>query len=97
MVIINELLAYAQHHISASAIDNAKRMTIVFYNEDEIINAKKVLYDNRVDKLGPFPTRKNTDIRKATVVHVDDIFDGLKTIDSLNAPLDVVAQSLDKY
>ena len=96
MVIINELLAYAQHHISASAIDNAKRMTIVFYNEDEIINAKKVLYDNREDKLGPFPARKNTDIRKATVAHVDDIFNGLKTIDSLNAALDVVARDLDK-
>ena len=66
MVIINELLAYAQHHISASAIDNAKKMTIFFYNEDEIINAKKVLYDNRGDKLGQYPARKNTDIRKAT-------------------------------
>ena len=96
-MITNALLTYAKHHISDSALDNVKRMTNYFYNADDIIEAKKLLYANREDTLGPFPVRKNTETRNASVAHVDDIFDGLKTLDSLNEDLDVVVRNLIGY
>ena len=75
-MIINELLCYALHNVHSSAGDNVKRIMQTFYTIDEIISAKKSLWDACADTLGPYPERKSSDKRPANIPHMNDIMEG---------------------
>ena len=56
--VINELLSYSCFYINNSTIDNIKKIVNLFYCEDEIIQAKKVLFDISGEDLGSFLEKK---------------------------------------
>ena len=82
--VINELLSYSCFYINNSTIDNIKKIVNLFYCEDEIIQAKKVLFDISGEDLGSFLERKSTNKRSSSLAHVNDIFDSLIKLDGLN-------------
>ena len=95
-MIINELLAYAKHYMNSSTIDNIKRVIQNFYDDEEIVEAKKVLWSECPDDLGTMPERKSTERRKASVAHVDDIISALIKLDALNNIPEVLARNIDR-
>ena len=56
--IVNELLTYAIHYLSSSVVDNIKKVIQQFYSDDDISEAKKLLWESRTDILGAYPERK---------------------------------------
>ena len=64
-VIYNELLLYAKHYMDSSSIENVMKMIQQFYEDCEIIEAKKALWAIKGNSLGPYPERKSTDNRPA--------------------------------
>lgn len=95
-MIVNELLTYAKHYINCSTIDNVKKVIHNFYNNDEIIEAKKALWSIAPSTLGNFPDRKSSDKRHMSIAHVDDIFDALKRLDALDKLPEVAACNLNR-
>ena len=83
-MIINELLLYAKHYIHSSSTNNVKKMIQHFYDDNEIIEAKKKLWGEKKDVLGEYPDRKSTINRSASIPNVNDIFDALKRLDAAN-------------
>ena len=98
MVIVNELLTYAKHHINSSTIENVKRMILHFYSENDIVSAKRLLWSETSGSklLGKYPERKSTDTRPVAVAHINDIMESLKVLDAADKIPDFVAKDLDK-
>ena len=94
--IVNELLTYAIHYIHSSAIDNIKKVVQQFYSEDEILEAKRLLWRISADDLGPLPERKSTKVRNASIANINDIFDSLVKLDVAEKLPDVSAKNIDK-
>ena len=95
-IIINELLTYAIHYIHSSIIDNIKKCINQFYSEDDILEAKKVLWSISNDVLGAMQERKSTKARNASIANINDIFDALMKLDSLDKLPNAVAKNIDK-
>ena len=47
----NELLAFLCYYIHNSAFDNIKKVVIDFYSDDDILDAKKLLWEIASDNL----------------------------------------------
>ena len=95
-MIINELLSYTLHCFNSNAFDDVKRVVTIFYSSDEVVAAKKALWAECETLLGPYPDRKTSDKRPATIPHIDDIVEAIKSLDALNKIPDVVARNLDR-
>ncbi|KAI3385220.1 hypothetical protein SNEBB_001121 [Seison nebaliae] len=95
MMLVNELLTYAIHYVNSSAVENIKKIIINFYSDDEIVQAKKLLW-SKCKSLGKYQERKSTDTRPVSVPHVADIMDALKLLDASNEIPDIVAKNVDK-
>ena len=96
-MIINEVLCYIIHRVQGNSAENCKRVLLNFYNEDEVINAKKVLWDAvSADHIGEYHDRRSTDRRPAIVEHLNDLFKAINDLDSLSLLPDVAAQDLDR-
>ena len=95
-MILNELLCYAIHHFSASAGNNLNTIILNFYEESEISDAKKVLWNACKDTLGEYPNRNGSPNRPAISAHIDDIMDAIKSLDIKKKMPNVVAKNLDR-
>ena len=96
-MIINEALCYVIHSLHASTVENCKRVLMNFYNENEIITAKKKLWDVvDTDHIGPYQKRNTVDRRPAKVEHVNDIVKAIQKLDSINLLPEFVAKDLDR-
>ena len=95
-IIVNELLSYLSFYMNNSAIDNIKKIAINFYDSDDIINSKKVLWENRTNILGPYTDRKKSDKRTVSEANINDIFEALTKLDTAQELPKFVAQNLDK-
>lgn len=96
-MIINEVLCTAIYRIHANAAHNLFYVLNNFYNEDEISNAKRILWDNAPhDKIGEFQRRNNNSRRPAKSEHTMDIIKAIQKLDAAEALPDVAAQNLDK-
>ena len=71
--IINELLTYAIHYMNSSTINNIKKVIQQFYTEEDILEAKKLLWESCADSLGTYPDRKTTKARNASIANINDI------------------------
>lgn len=80
-IIVNELLTYVNHYINKSNIENIKRITISFYEKNEIIEAKRKIWEIE-PSLGEFPERKTSEKRTSAEAHLDDIVDALVKLDN---------------
>ena len=81
---VNELLTYCSFYMNNSTIDNIKKIINLFYSEDDIIDAKKTLWEIAKDDLGVFPVRKDTNKRTSSLAHVNDIFEALMKLDGMD-------------
>ena len=80
-IIINELLTYISYYLNNSNIENIKKITINFYSTEDIISAKKLLWNLCSSDLNPYVERKNSDRRTCTEASLDDIFKALVQLD----------------
>lgn len=95
-IIINELLSYLSFYLDNSALENIKKIATLFYDQDDINNAKKVLWENRSEILGPYVERKKSDKRSVAEANINDILEALIKLDSAQKSPKFVAQNLDK-
>ena len=93
---INELLSYCCYYIHNSAVDNIKKMVNLFYSEEDVIDAKKMLWSISNDDLGAFQDRKTTNKRSSSLAHINDIFDALMKLDSIDKLPLFVAKNISK-
>ena len=93
---INELLSYSSHYINNSNIQNIKKIIVNFYDNDEVLTAKKLLWELKSDFLGPYNERKSTVNRSSSEANLNDIFDGLQTLDTIDQIPNFVAKNIDK-
>ena len=71
-------------------------MIVTFYNSEEIVAAKHALWKNCNEELGSFPLRQNSTNRLAIVVHMEDIFEGIKSLDEKEKLPVFVAKDLNR-
>ena len=95
-MIINELLCYTFHHVNSGTFDNIKRILYNFYDDTEVVAAKRVLWDVCKDDLGPWEDRRGSDARTAKHAHIEDIMAAAKKLDAKEKLPDIVAKNLDK-
>ena len=95
-MIVNELLCYTIFCFKANVHDNLKRVLINFYNDKEIIESKKVLWNAGQEILGEYHNRIGSNNRPAIAAHIEDILEGIKSLDIADKLPDVVARNLDR-
>ena len=84
---INELLAYLCHYVHNSTITNIKNIIVGFYSFEEIVKAKKLLWELGKDHLDAYIERRTTDRRTCSEASLDDIVEAVKKLDmSSNLP-----------
>ena len=71
-VVISELLCYVYSNIQKCTGDQITKATDRFYNLDEVVNAKKLLYEVYFNELGEYPKRKTSGNCSENLAHVDD-------------------------
>ena len=81
-VVINELLCYASFYLNSCTADNIAKIVIGHFSEDDILTAKKVLWEepNR-PHLKKFQTRRDTVARTCAAANISDILDALSDLD----------------
>ena len=93
---INELLTYGCHYIiNSSCISNIKKIMNIFFSNKEIISAKKLLWTLCSNELEAYTDHKSTDKRSSSEAHLDDIFQALNELDSINKLPTFVAKNID--
>ena len=76
---MNEFLAYISFYLHNSNVDNIKRISLISYDQDEIINFKKILWTLCSNHLANFIDLKNTDKRLSAEAN-----DGLLKLDAID-------------
>ena len=95
-MIINELLSYTSFYLDKSASENIRKILLSFYTADEILIAKKCLWENYKTNLQNFQDRKTTEKRTAKEANLDDIFKAFVTLDEVSVTTIFVSQNLDR-
>ena len=80
--IVSELLTYMSHYMNSSTLSNITKIANNFYSDDDILEAKKLLWEHFADVLGPIVARRDTDNRKGSEANLTDITNGLLKLDS---------------
>ena len=80
-LVVCELLCYAVEYIKCTTRDALTKTIDQFYDLDEIIGAKRILYSRYIKKLGEFPPRKTSPNRSEKSAHLEDIMTSLLALD----------------
>ena len=94
--IINECLTYISYYINNSTINNIFKLAVEFYEENEIIEAKKKLWEARPIQLSAYPERKKSENRSCAEAHLTDIVDALQKLDNEQNMPSFVAQNIER-
>ena len=95
-MIVNSLLGYVAHCHRSSTIGNIKMVIINFYNEMEIITAKKVIWADQEIILGKYQPRHSSENRPAIEAYVVDILDAIRKLDSKGKMPDILVKDLNR-
>ena len=95
-MIVNGLLCYVVHYMNSSPVADIERIVFNFYNHDEVIDAKRQLWQKCEEHLDNYKGRKGTDQRTAKAVHIQDIIAALKKLDGLDKTPEIYVKDLDK-
>ena len=96
-MLINEVLCWLIYRIQGNAAENCERVLLNFYNEDEIINAKKALWNVApADHVGDYHERRLNERRPAIVEHVNGLLKAINDLDAVVLLPDVAAKDLDR-
>ena len=93
---VNELLTYLCYYINNSTLGNIRRNIAIFYTCDEIIEAKKLLWNLSKDNLDQYTERRSTDRRSCSEASLDDIIEAIKKLDGLSKLPNFVARNVVK-
>ena len=93
---INELLSYASFYLNNSNVSNIKKLISNFYDEDDVLTAKKLLWKVGGNNLDAYSERKTTNRRTNSEANINDIFEALLKLDGLERMPTFVAKDLDK-
>lgn len=78
---VNELLCFITHQYTRDPVDTLKETVLSFYDGDEVLNAKNMLFKDFKDILGKPVPRKDSAKRSQCVADCSDIFDALEKLD----------------
>ena len=92
----SELLCFMHYYAQSCSPDKIKRVVLCFYCNDQIKEAKEILWGQFKDKLKDFKRRKTTPQRSEDEAHVADIFEALDDLDKLNVAVQFYALDLSK-
>ena len=95
--ILNGLLSYVNTVIRNSTNDNILKIVLTFYNSNDIILAKKLIWqtcDNKI--MGDFLTCNNSKTRQQYEANAIDIIDAMKLLDRKSAIPMFAASTTDK-
>ena len=93
---INELLTYLSCYLHNSTITNIKKNIVSFYSYEDIIDAKKLLWDIGKDSLGSYTERRTTDRRSCSEASLNDIIDAMQKLDMSDNLPNFVAKNVQK-
>lgn len=93
---INELLSYAVFYMNNSCSDNIKKVINSFYTPEEILNAKKLLWNMCSDELPTYTERRDTEKRSGSDANVSDILEGIIKLDNIEKLPNFVAKQIDR-
>ena len=94
-VFVNELLCYVTMHMHTSTKEHLYNSIQRFYNLEEIIRAKRLLY-MLFCTLGEFPRRKTSTTRSELSAHSEDIINAIFDLDSNATVMKFAAVNLDR-
>ena len=80
-LVISEPLCYIRNYLDKAVVSNIKKIVLGFYSDDEILNAKKILWDHYATFLNSCSERKSTVKRSAKEANLDDIITSIVKID----------------
>ena len=93
---INELLSYASFYLNNSNISNIKKLISNFYDDQDILTAKRLLWKVSGTKLDAYLERKTTPTRTSGEANINDIFDSLQKLDAIECMPTFVAKDLNR-
>jgi len=98
---VSELLTYVFQHLPCSPADNIKSVIMQFFNVEEIVNAKKMLWKHYSVQLNKFTKRTDKGTKSAIAKDTDDILKAAQTIeanfsDHEDLPVTFVARDLNR-
>ena len=93
---INELLSYASFYLNNSNLSNIKKIISNFYDSEDILVAKRLLWKISGTKLDAFSERKTTITRTSSEANINDIFEALQKLDSIECIPNFVAKDLNR-
>ena len=86
-------VTYISYYINNSTINIIFKLAVKFYEENEIIEAKKKLWEAQPIQLSAYPERKNS---SCTEAYLTDIVDALQKIDNEQNMPSFVVQKIEK-
>ena len=95
-VVISELLCYVYSNIQKCTGDQITKATDRFYYQDEVVNAKIILYEVYFNELGEYPKCKTSGNRSENLAHVEDIVDSIILLDANEKVLNLAAVDLNR-
>ena len=95
-IIINELLTYINHYLNNSAISNIIKIANSFYSNEEVLEAKKILWNEYSSELGSLKGRRDTDKRSCSEANLNDIIDALLKLDSEQKMPKILAKNIER-
>ena len=94
-MIVNGLLCYVVHYMNSSPLTDIERIIFNFYDHDEVVDAKKELWQECKEHLDAYRGRQRTGTLTATTAHIQDIIAALKKLDGIGKTPEIYVKDLD--
>ena len=92
---VNELLAYLCFYIHNSTLGNIRKSIVNFYSYEDIIEAKKLLWEIGKSSLDAYTERRTTDRRTCSEASLDDMVEAIKKLDIMSNLPSFVARNIE--
>ena len=81
--------------MNSSPPADRERIVYNFYNHDEVVDAKRELWQKCEEHLDTYKGRKGTDQRTAKTAHIQDIIAALKKLDGQDKTPEIYVKDLE--
>lgn len=96
VLIHSELLCFMQHYSQSCSPDKIKRVVMCFYDNEQIMQAKDILWQKCGEKLKEYVRRRTTTQRSMEEANIADIWEALDDLDRQNYAVNFYAVDLSK-
>lgn len=94
---VNELLCYSAGAYQCATKNALKTFLLDFYQDQEIAEAKRVMYDDYKDILGKPPARRGSTNRSEAEADMNDIMDALEKMDKKGNLPEYMAKNMSRF